>query len=94
MQIATSCFETLKAISYLKKFCRHFAYKLPTKFDHTDGYVDFPFGDCWLRIKGNVITIRLEAETSDSLAKMEGVVGSHMERFAFRDEVKLSWVRQ
>ena len=45
-------------------------------------------------IKGNVITIRLEAETSDSLAKMEGVVGSHMERFAFRDEVKLSWVRQ
>ena len=40
MLIAQSSFETLKAVAYLKKFCRHFAYKLATEFDDSHGRVD------------------------------------------------------
>ena len=42
MLIAQSSFETLKAVAYLKKFCRHFAHKLATEFDDSHGHVDSP----------------------------------------------------
>ena len=94
MLIAQSSFETLKAVAYLKKFCRHFAYKLATEFDDSHGRVDFPFGDCRLQSSENVLTFTVEAETEEALEKMQSVVAGHMERFAFRDEISLVWVRQ
>jgi hypothetical protein len=94
MLIAQSRFETLKAVAYLKKFCRHFTHKLATKFDDSHGHVDFPFGDCRLQSSENVLTFTVEAETEEALEKMQSVVAGHMERFAFRDEISLVWERQ
>jgi len=94
MLIAQSSFETLKAVAYLKKFCRHFAHKLATEFDDSHGHVDFPFGDCRLQSSENVLTFTVEAETEEALEKMQSVVAGHMERFAFRDEISLVWERQ
>ena len=91
MLIAQSSFETLKAAAYLKKFCRHFAHKLATEFDDSHGHVDFPFVDCRLQSSDNVLTFTVEAETEESLEKMQAVVAGHMERFAFRDDIKLIW---
>jgi hypothetical protein len=94
MLTAQSSFNTAKATAYLKKFCRHFAHKLPTEFDDVSGYVDFPFGDCRLVSQDDQLMFKVEAETEESLAKMEDVVARHMERFAFRDGITLMWVRQ
>jgi hypothetical protein len=94
MLIAKSRFETLKAVAYLKKFCRHFAHKLTAEFDDSHGHIDFPFGDCRLQSSENLLTFTVEAESEESLEKMQAVVAGHMERFAFRDEISLVWERQ
>ena len=94
MPASQSSFKTLKAVAYLKKFCRHFAHKIPTDFDDKKGHVDFPFGDCRLISADDLLTFRVEAETEELLAKMQKVVSEHMERFAFRDEIKLTWEPQ
>jgi hypothetical protein len=94
MLIAKSRFETLKAVAYLKKFCRHFAHKLTAEFDDSHGHIDFPFGDCRLQSSENLLTFTVEAESEESLEKMQAVVAGHMERFAFRDQISLVWERQ
>jgi hypothetical protein len=67
---------------------------LPTDFDDDSGYVDFPFGDCRLTSQNNQLTFSVEAETEETLQKLEDVVARHMERFAFREGITLTWVRQ
>ena len=94
MLVAQSKFETQKAVAYLKKFCRHFAHKLPTEFDDNNGQIEFPFGNCKVETLGNQLQFTVEAETEELIAKMEDVVARHMERFAFRDEIKMTWERQ
>ena len=94
MLIAQSSFETQKAVAYLKKFCRHFAHKLTAEFDDSHGHIDFPFGDCRLQSSENLLTFTVEAESEESLEKMQAVVAGHMERFAFRDQISLVWERQ
>jgi hypothetical protein len=56
--------------------------------------VDFPFGDCRLTSQNNQLTFSVEAETEETLQKLEDVVARHMERFAFREGITLTWVRQ
>lgn len=94
MLTAQSSVNSDKAVAYLKKFCRHFAHKLPTEFDDDSGYVDFPFGDCRLISQNNQLTFSVEAESEETLQKLEDVVARHMERFAFREGITLTWVRQ
>ena len=38
MLTAQSSVNSDKAVAYLKKFCRHFAHKLPTEFNDDSGY--------------------------------------------------------
>lgn len=86
--------DSTKASTYLKKFCRHFSHKLPTKFDDNHGRVDFPYGPCDLTAMDSQLIFNLKSENDELMAKLQDVVARHMERFAFRDEIKVRWERQ
>ncbi len=86
--------DSTKASIYLKKFCRHFSHKLPTEFDDNHGYVAYPSGSCNLTAKDGQLIFKLQSENNELIAKLEDVVARHMERFAFRDEIKVRWQRQ
>jgi hypothetical protein len=86
--------NTDKASIYLKKFCRHFAHKLTVEFDDHNGSVEFPFGDCTVVAQGEELTLSLSANSVENIDRAEQVAGSHMERFAAKDELKVVWQRR
>lgn len=81
------------ASRYLQQLCKHFAHKLPVTFDPAQGRIEFSIGTCQLAAGPGLLTMQAEAEDETSLAQLEQVVASHLERFAFREELKVRWGR-
>ena len=84
-------FTTERASSYLQQLCKHFGHKLEVQFDSTSGLITFPSGQCVLTAEQGVLELTISAETQADLTKSCRVIGSHLERFAFRENPKLDW---
>lgn len=82
--------QTRDASRYLRQLCKHFSHKVPAEFDDKQGSITFPFGTCALLAQEGALTVTVAGEDPD---KLEHVVGSHLERFAFREALKVAWVR-
>src|SRR5690348_11515990 len=79
---------------YLGQLCKHFQHKLPVTLDEQHGRIEFRAGVCELdATNAETLTMRLVAGDPDSLAKLEDVVGRHLERFAFREGLEVHWMR-
>lgn len=83
--------HTPKAAGYLAQLCKHFGHKIDVEQD-ADGAV-FHFKDGLARgaAENSVLTLRVEAETEPKLRNLEHIVGSHLERFAFRENLRVTW---
>lgn len=75
----------------MKQLCKHFGHKVPAEFDDTNGHVTFPYGTCRLSSNGEVLTMHASAEDGEKLAQVQRVVDDHLLRFAFREELNISW---
>ncbi len=84
---------TGSASRYLGQLCKHFAHKIPVMHDSAHGRIDFDFGSCELEAGKEALTLRVSAASEASLGQTEDVIARHLERFAFRDELKVSWSR-
>ncbi|SFR35035.1 hypothetical protein SAMN04488005_0749 [Yoonia tamlensis] len=84
-------FTTERASGYLQQLCKHFAHKIEVQFDPQAGLIKFPFGACNLTADHSVLDLTITAETQSDLTKACRVVGSHLERFAFRENPKIDW---
>ncbi|MGE3293788.1 MAG: DUF2218 domain-containing protein [Geminicoccaceae bacterium] len=82
---------TAHASRYLQQLCKHFAHKLPVTFDPTRGRIEFPLGICELVASTGLLTMQTEAGDETRLAEVEMVVARHLERFAFREDLKVEW---
>lgn len=82
---------TPQASRYLQQLCKHFAHKLPVSFDPAAGQISFPFGEARLRAEEGALLILAAAGTAEDLARLQEVVGSHLLRFAFRDDLTIDW---
>ncbi|WP_153769912.1 DUF2218 domain-containing protein [Labrenzia sp. CE80] len=91
MIVVTSTAHTASASKYLQQLCKHFAHKVPADWDDNKGEVSFPFGFCRMVATDACLTIHCEAEEDQNMARMKGVIDSHIERFAWREELKLEW---
>ncbi len=88
---ARSVFPTQNANRYLGTLCKHFGHKVPTGLDAGAGWIGFPFGRCDLAATDADLTLTASAPTQEDLDKVKQVVGSHLERFAFREDPSLRW---
>ncbi len=84
---------TKNANRYLQQLCKHFAHKVPTEFDATRGSITLPMGVCELSATDGTLTMRGSAGDGDALIRLQGVIASHLERFAFREELKFDWAQ-
>lgn len=92
-KVATATVATPKASGYLQQLCKHFAHKVPASFDATEGRVAFPMGDCRLNASPDgVLTMTASAATAADLARVQAIVGGHLERFAFRETLAIAWI--
>ncbi len=81
---------TAHAPRYLGQLCKHFAHKLPVEFDATSGEIRFGAGTARVAASDTTLTLDLEA-TPENMARLKGVVVSHLVRFAFREELPIAW---
>ncbi|MES0812669.1 DUF2218 domain-containing protein [Roseibium sp. SCPC15] len=91
MIIVTTTAHTASASKYLQQLCKHFAHKVPATWDATSGEVSFPFGFCRMEATDSCLMIRCETDEDQKMVRMKGVIDSHIERFAWREELKLQW---
>ena len=89
--IAETRVVTDKPAIYMKQLCRHFGHKVAVEFDDEHGSIQFPFGLCELTAEPNVLVMRVDAGNDEDFARIKGVVGGHLERFAFREELQVQW---
>ncbi len=83
---------TPNASRYLQQLCKHFAHKLPVKFDARAGEIDFPMGRCALDASDEVVLrILLSAPDADRMPELQNVVERHLVRFAFREPLTIEW---
>lgn len=84
---------TTRGPRYLGQLCKHFAHRVPATHAETQGRLEFPWGVCALEATSDLPILRAEAKDTPSLGQVEEVVGSHLERFAFRDKPEVRWTR-
>jgi hypothetical protein len=76
---------------YISRLCKHFAHKLPVSFDDQQGRIESAFGLGLLQADAQGLTLRVESASSADLEKLQGVVASHFERFAWQEALSLDW---
>lgn len=84
-------FTTERASGYLQQLCKHFSHKIEVQFDDKVGLISFPFGQCALVAEQNALALTVSTDTQADLTKACRVVGSHLKRFAFRENPKIEW---
>lgn len=88
---ATTDIGTEHASRYLQQLCKHFAHKRPVSFDETSGQITLMSGECRLQADDTKLAITVEAPDASQLEQLQDVVIRHLERFAFREELKVEW---
>ena len=89
--IQISSIETNKAERMMKALCNHFARKITAKYEGDKGYIEFGDGKCEITATSSTLTLRVEAENADSLARVVRVVVEHLLRFTPEDNFQISW---
>ncbi|MBM7062844.1 DUF2218 domain-containing protein [Pseudomonas sp. UL073] len=89
--IASTHVTTATPGRYIGRLCKHFAHKLEVQHDEQQGHIDFAFGRCQLNAEADGLTLRVESANRADLEKLQHVVASHFERFAWQEALQLEW---
>jgi uncharacterized protein len=82
---------TAKGSTYIKQMCRHFAHKITVEFDDERGLANFAMGTCNMHAQPDRLVLVASAADQAALATVQQIVSVHLERFAFREELKVEW---
>lgn len=85
MARTTATVPTENGWKYLQQLCKHWAHKLDVELGEQTGTVRFPEAVAVMRSDETALTVEIEADSSEVLERMKGVVSSHLDRFAFRE---------
>lgn len=91
MPLSIATVITEHAHRYLLQLTKHFAHKIQTWQQGNEGELTFPMGACALRSDTGTLTLLAAAPDDDALAQTQDVVARHLVRFAFREDLVLSW---
>jgi hypothetical protein len=83
--------QTPKASVYMKQLCRHFGHRIPATFTDDEGQITFDAGVCTLEATPTELVLRVSAADSEATTRLQDVVERHLQRFAHRDPLAVSW---
>ncbi|QYA13577.1 DUF2218 domain-containing protein [Rhizobium sp. AB2/73] len=95
MATSVSHVRTDHASRYLQQLCKHWSHRFSVEFDAAAGRVPFS-AENFLDLAaepGNLVMM-LTVEKPEDLERMQNVVAEHLKRFAFREELDVSWAAQ
>ena len=81
--------ETSSGQRLINRLCKHWAHKL--EVDAASGRVVFPGGECLMTASETQLKVDLEAQDAEQLARLQGVVASHLERMASKETLRIHW---
>ena len=76
---------------YISRLCKHFAHKITVSFDEQQGRIEFGSGLATLKAESQGLRLQVESASCDDLNRLQDVVASHFERFAWQEELTLDW---
>ncbi|HMO42166.1 MAG TPA: DUF2218 domain-containing protein [Phenylobacterium sp.] len=83
---------TAHARRYMIQLCKHFGHKVQARFDDETGEIAFDGGVCRLGAGPVALDLEIEAAGAELRARLEGVIDSHLRRFAFREpDLSVNW---
>ena len=92
MPIAKASVPTANSAKYIQQLCKHWSHRLEVDLADQKGVVKFPDGVATLEAGADALLVTLEAEASEKVERLKGVVASHLDRFAFREApLKFDW---
>jgi hypothetical protein len=92
MLLSAAHVETAHASRYLQQLCKHWAHKFPVEFDQGHGFVPFsPDSTVEFNADEAGLHIRLRVSDAQKQEQMQRVVSDHLKRFAFREELAITW---
>lgn len=91
MNKSTSIIKTSAGSSYIGKLCRHFAHKIKTEYTPTIGKAEFPAGICHMHANAEHLFVEIDANDSQGLAKIKGVLERHLVKFAYKEDLTITW---
>jgi hypothetical protein len=82
---------TANGAKYLIQLCKHWAHKLQVELSERRGVVRFQTAIAVFDAADDTLQVTLEAEP-DEMARMQGVIATHLDRFAFREApLRFDW---
>lgn len=91
MNKSTSNIKTSAGSSYIGKLCRHFAHKIKTEYTPTTGKAEFPAGICQMHASTEHLIFEIDADNSEGLEKIKGVLERHLIKFAYKEDLIITW---
>jgi len=90
--IVTAIVPTVNASKYIRQLCKHWSHKLEVEFAEQKGVVRFPDAVVVLEARSDDLSVTIDAHEKAIVERLEGVVASHLDRFAFREApLKFDW---
>jgi uncharacterized protein len=90
---STAIVATTRPERYLKQLASHLGQRIPVVQEGLRTVWAFPFGECVGTATPETLELHAEATTADDLARIEDVIGRHLERFGARDTLIVRWSR-
>lgn len=90
-RLAHSVIPTDKASRYLTQLAKHWSHKLVVEFDAHEARIDLPTGPCFLSADRGSLAVLVQADDDVDLEKIQDVVARHLERFGYREGLKVEW---
>ncbi|NQD92630.1 DUF2218 domain-containing protein [Pseudomonas sp. CrR25] len=88
---ATAHVPTATPARYIGRLCKHFAHKIPVSFDQQQGRIEFAFGLALLAAEHDGLRLSVHAPDQEQMVRLQQVVASHFERFAWQEALTLDW---
>ncbi|MFN3509293.1 MAG: DUF2218 domain-containing protein [Allorhizobium sp.] len=87
MAKSTTNVPTENGWKYLQQLCKHWAHKLEVSLDEPNqkAVVKFPEATALMHCDHATLTVTVETDDAEKLETYQGVVASHLDRFAFRE---------
>ena len=70
---------------YVRRLCKHWAYKLDVEIEGDRGVVRYPGGTTTMHADEQSIALTIVGEQAETVERLQGVIERHLDRFAFRE---------
>lgn len=89
---STAIVPTGNAAKYMVQLCKHWAHKLDVDLEEQRGVVRFDAAVATLTPREEALEVRILANDEPTVERLQGVVASHLDRFAFREApLRFDW---